>query len=70
MQMNQEAIDKLQHMSAEKGEKKLVIVPEATHLFAEPGKLEQVALLASGWFACFLHHGKQHQNDVELSRRM
>jgi putative phosphoribosyl transferase len=54
IQMNQEAFDKLQQLSAEKGEKKLVIVPEATHLFEEPGKLEIVAQLASGWFTRFL----------------
>jgi putative phosphoribosyl transferase len=54
IQMNQEAFDKLQQLSAEKGEKKLVIVPEATHLFEEPGKLEIVAQLASAWFARFL----------------
>jgi putative phosphoribosyl transferase len=30
--------------------KDLVIVPGATHLFEEPGKLEQVAALASDWF--------------------
>jgi len=34
-------------------EKELVIVPGATHLFEEPGKLEEVARLASDWFA---HH--------------
>ena len=54
MQMNQEAFDKLQHMSAEKGEKKLVVVPKVTHLFEELGKLELVTQLASGWFARFL----------------
>jgi dienelactone hydrolase len=32
-------------------EKELVIVPGATHLFEEPGKLEEVARLAAGWFA-------------------
>ena len=31
-------------------EKKLVIIPGATHLFEEPGALEQVAQLASAWF--------------------
>jgi pimeloyl-ACP methyl ester carboxylesterase len=31
-------------------EKQLVIVPGATHLFEEPGTLEKVAELASGWF--------------------
>lgn len=33
-----------------KCEKQLVIVPGATHLFEEPGKLETVALLALNWF--------------------
>ena len=32
-------------------EVKLEIVPGATHLFVEPGTLEQVAALAAGWFA-------------------
>lgn len=32
-------------------EKQLRIVPGATHLFEEPGKLEQVARLSSEWFA-------------------
>jgi pimeloyl-ACP methyl ester carboxylesterase len=32
-------------------EKKMVIVPNATHLFEEPGALEQVAQLAGEWFA-------------------
>ena len=30
--------------------KNLAIVPKATHLFEEPGTLEQVATLASAWF--------------------
>ncbi len=30
--------------------KELVIIPEATHLFEEPGTLEQVAHLAQDWF--------------------
>jgi dienelactone hydrolase len=42
--MNQEAFDQL------KGEKRLWIVPGATHLFEEPGTLEQVANLAADWF--------------------
>jgi len=36
------------------GSKKIVIVPEATHLFEESGKLDVVAQLASEWFARFL----------------
>ena len=31
-------------------EKALEIVPEATHLFEEPGALEQVSALATRWF--------------------
>ena len=42
--INREALDKLRL------EAKLVIVPRATHLFEEPGALEQVAKLASDWF--------------------
>jgi putative phosphoribosyl transferase len=32
------------------GEKKLVVIPGATHLFDEPGALEQAAELARDWF--------------------
>jgi len=32
-------------------EKKLIIVPGATHLFEEPGTLEEVARLAAEWFS-------------------
>jgi putative phosphoribosyl transferase len=32
-------------------EVKLEIIPGATHLFGEPGALEQVAKLASDWFS-------------------
>src|SRR5271165_4135258 len=31
-------------------EKKLIVVPGATHLFEEPGTLEEVARLAAEWF--------------------
>jgi putative phosphoribosyl transferase len=47
IEMNREALAKL------KAEKSMVIVPGATHLFEEPGALEEVARLASDWF---LHH--------------
>jgi putative phosphoribosyl transferase len=42
--MNREAMEQL------RAEKKLEVVPGATHLFEEPGKLEEVARLAAGWF--------------------
>jgi len=34
--------------------KKMVIVPGASHLFEEPGKLEEVARLAGQWFTRYL----------------
>lgn len=37
-----------------KAEKQLVLVPGATHLFEEPGTLEEVARLASEWFRRYL----------------
>ena len=36
-------------------EKELKIVPGATHLFEEPGTLEEVARLAADWFGRHLH---------------
>lgn len=36
------------------GEARLAIVPDATHLFEEPGTLEQVAELARDWFVRYL----------------
>ena len=44
IEMNREALAQL------RCEKKLEIVPGATHLFEEPGALEEVARLASEWF--------------------
>ncbi|MBI4491796.1 MAG: dienelactone hydrolase family protein [Chloroflexi bacterium] len=39
-----------------RGPKELVVVPGATHLFEEPGALEQVADLAAHWFTRWLAH--------------
>jgi dienelactone hydrolase len=39
-------------------EKRLVIVPGATHLFEEPGALEEVARLARDWFGRHLAPAK------------
>jgi len=47
--LNQAALERLSSP-----EKQLVIVPGATHLFEEPGKLEEVARLAGDWFHCHL----------------
>jgi putative phosphoribosyl transferase len=46
--LNQAAYERLQ------SEKRLVIVPGATHLFEEPGKLDEVADLAANWFGTHL----------------
>lgn len=40
-------------------EKKLVIVPGATHLFEEPDKLEEVAQHAANWFMKYLSHSEK-----------
>ena len=37
-----------------RGDVELRIVPGATHLFEEPGALEEVARLASDWFTRYL----------------
>lgn len=42
--LNKEAFEQL------KGQKKIVIIPGASHLFEEPGALEEVAHLAQEWF--------------------
>lgn len=43
--LNRDALDQL-HVK-----KKLVVVPGASHLFEEPGALDEVARLAADWFA-------------------
>jgi len=48
IELNRSALDLLH------GEKQLVIVPGATHLFEEPGALDEVAQLAREWFERYL----------------
>jgi putative phosphoribosyl transferase len=36
--------------------RRLDVVPEATHLFSEPGALEEVAQQAEEWFLKYLVH--------------
>lgn len=50
--LNQQAYDRL------RVEKHLVIVPGATHLFEEPGALQEVARIAGDWFAKYLGPGE------------
>jgi pimeloyl-ACP methyl ester carboxylesterase len=47
--LNREALERLAARA-----KQLVVVPGATHLFEEPGALEEVARLASEWFTWHL----------------
>jgi dienelactone hydrolase len=53
LELNKEAFELLQP------EKQLVVIPGATHLFEEPGALEEVARLAADWFTQHLwsEHG-------------
>ncbi|MDQ2950439.1 MAG: dienelactone hydrolase family protein [Acidobacteriota bacterium] len=55
IEMNREALGQL------RSKKKLEIIPGATHLFEEPGALEEVARLASEWF-------EQHLNAFDERR--
>jgi dienelactone hydrolase len=48
LKLNQDAYARL------RCKKEIAIVPGATHLFEEPGALEQVASLAQGWFEEYL----------------
>jgi len=54
IEMNETALAKLGS-----SEKKLVIVPGATHLFEEPGTLAAVATLAAEWFTSHLQVGER-----------
>ena len=48
IELNQQALNLIS------AEKKLVIIPGATHLFEEPGKLDEVAEFSVNWFTKFL----------------
>lgn len=47
--LNQQAYEALA------GPKEIIIIPGATHLFEEPGALEQVATRARNWFSTYLN---------------
>jgi putative phosphoribosyl transferase len=42
--------------------KKMIIIQGASHLFEEPGKLEEVAKKASGWFRCYFQIKEHNMN--------
>lgn len=52
--------NKAMHLLTNLRKKKLVVIPGATHLFEEPGALEEVARVASGWFRCYFQM-KEHE---------
>ena len=54
--LNRQAMNRLQ------GQKHLVIIPGASHLFEEPGTLEQVAALARDWFVRYLQSPAHPEN--------
>jgi putative phosphoribosyl transferase len=57
--LNREAQQRL------KVECELMVVPRATHLFEEPGALDQVIAHASRWFLTHLPQTERHQHDVQ-----
>jgi predicted phosphoribosyltransferase/dienelactone hydrolase len=50
IEMNKRALKSLSNTET----KELAIIPGATHLFEEPGKMEEVAQTAAQWFECHL----------------
>ena len=50
IELNQNALKLLTRIEKKK---KLILIPNATHLFEEEGALEEVARRTSGWFECF-----------------
>jgi putative phosphoribosyl transferase len=50
IELNRTALKMLRNVK----NKKIIIIPRATHLFEEPGTLEQVASIACNWFLNYL----------------
>ena len=59
LQLNEEACVQL------RCKKELAVVPQATHLFEEPGALEEVARLAAAWFRRHLKSRGRNQRQSE-----
>jgi len=53
LEFNERALARLNH-GGRRRDNELVIIPGATHLFEEPGALEEVARIATQWFLRFL----------------
>ena len=63
IKMNREALSKLQCP-----EKRLVIIPGATHLFEEPGALEEVAKIAAEWFVRYCKPAERPEAEGAAAR--
>jgi len=61
IEMNRQAYSRL-HC-----EKEIEIVPGATHLFEEPGTIDQVAHLAAEWFQTHLHSCRRNAQEQEMA---
>ena len=59
LQLNEQACEQL------RCKKELAVVPRATHLFEEPGALEEVARLAAAWFRRHLKPRGRNQREPE-----
>ena len=60
LELNRDSFDRLH------GPRELVVIPNATHLFPEPGALDQVARLAGNWF--LTHFGVHPQAEERLDQ--
>jgi len=63
LKLNQEALERLRAPAA------LEVIPGATHLFEEPGALEEVARLAAQWFTRHLLHRRHEWSGPRLEAR-
>lgn len=63
MAMNRDAYAEL------RAEKKLIVIPGATHGFEEPGALEEVARLATNWFANYLTRKVSYSSGLAGARQ-
>jgi putative phosphoribosyl transferase len=66
--MNKRAFKSLHNTEA----KELAIIPGAGHLFEEPGKMEEVANVATNWFGCHLLRTNKktfHSKNVRITIR-
>jgi putative phosphoribosyl transferase len=64
LRLNEQALD---HLRCPKG---LVVIPGATHLFPEPGALEEVARLAKEWFGRHLTPASHLRGEEEPGQRV